>query len=296
MENQKQSISTRYEAGQMIGCLQLIEKTDKNRWKLRCTKCGSELELNLSTISGYKKVNIDHCKYCPKKHTPRKYKIGEIYGNCFELLEYLQNNYYLVKCTKCGREQVQSMPNMKRHVKDTCYFCTHPTAERNPKEFGRKKGANLLPIDERIYNYYSSRIIANNNEGVKKFKEWSLSLEDFSKLIHGNCAYCGSSPSEDNQWNNNSKRRTSDEIVKINGIDRVDSNKGYTIDNCVSCCTKCNRMKMDLPINEFLSHVKKIADWNMCLTTIEQQKNTDLVEYTQASGNGEHLEIDDDIV
>ena len=27
------------------------------------------------------------------------------------------------------------------------------------------------------------------------------------------------------------------------------------------------------PINEFLSHVKKIADWNMCLTTIEQQKN-----------------------
>ena len=269
MENQKQSISNRYEVGDMVGCLQLVKKLDKTRWQVLCTKCGNELELSVSTLSNYRKANIDHCRYCEKIPISKKYSKGQILGNCFRLIEFLGGNQWLVECTKCGREQTQSIANMKKHKTDICYFCTHPTAIRNPKESGGRKGTNLLPINERIYNYYSSRILNSN----KKYKEWSLSLDDFTNLIYKKCHYCGSEPTENNMWNKGAKRVSSEEIVKINGIDRVDSSKGYTIDNCVPCCYKCNRMKSDMDVNEFIEHVHKIAKWNECLTTIENKLN-----------------------
>jgi 5-methylcytosine-specific restriction endonuclease McrA len=43
-----------------------------------------------------------------------------------------------------------------------------------------------------------------------------------------------------------------------NGIDRIDSNKGYTMDNCVSCCWTCNRMKGNMTQQNFLEHISKI--------------------------------------
>ena len=46
--------------------------------------------------------------------------------------------------------------------------------------------------------------------------------------------------------------------VKI-GIDRVDSSKGYTIDNVVPCCSKCNWMKGVLSKEDFINQCKKIS-------------------------------------
>lgn len=43
-----------------------------------------------------------------------------------------------------------------------------------------------------------------------------------------------------------------------NGIDRKDSSIGYLLENCVSCCSKCNQIKMDMSETDFLSHVTKI--------------------------------------
>lgn len=77
-------------------------------------------------------------------------------------------------------------------------------------------------------------------------------------MIHGNCYYCGAEPSEDNQWNKKSKRKTEDTIIRINGIDRVNSDIGYEPGNCVSCCPICNTMKSDLTVEEFKNHIKKL--------------------------------------
>lgn len=48
------------------------------------------------------------------------------------------------------------------------------------------------------------------------------------------------------------------------GIDRIDSNKNYTINNCVPCCGQCNIMKLDYSQKDFL---------NKCLSIIQNQKN-----------------------
>ena len=92
-----------------------------------------------------------------------------------------------------------------------------------------------MSFDERFYNYYKSRIDGWNKSPNRKYKEWKLSIEDVSKLIHSNCYYCGAEPSENNQWNKSSKRKTENDVVKINGIDRIDSNEGYILSNCVPC-------------------------------------------------------------
>jgi hypothetical protein len=47
---------------------------------------------------------------------------------------------------------------------------------------------------------------------------------------------------------------------QYNGIDRVDSSKGYYIDNCVPCCGICNTCKMDLTLDEFIKRSHIIAN------------------------------------
>ncbi len=72
--------------------------------------------------------------------------------------------------------------------------------------------------------------------------EFSLTVEQFSLIISQNCSYCGSKESI--------------------GIDRVDNNVGYSIENSVPCCTMCNMMKKNLPVEIFIEHCNKINNWN----------------------------------
>jgi hypothetical protein len=44
-----------------------------------------------------------------------------------------------------------------------------------------------------------------------------------------------------------------------NGVDRVDSGRGYTVDNCVPCCKFCNLMKRNYTPEFFLAHTSKIT-------------------------------------
>ena len=43
-------------------------------------------------------------------------------------------------------------------------------------------------------------------------------------------------------------------------MDRIDSNKGYEIDNVRPCCWSCNYMKNNLNENEFYDKIKKIIN------------------------------------
>ena len=109
---------------------------------------------------------------------------------------------------------------------------------------------------------FSAKEVAFNNlfshyKAQAKFRkrEFFLTKKQFRKLIKGNCSYCGNSPFAIWQY----KYRSSN--VVYNGIDRVDSNKGYTVDNCVSCCQHCNYMKRSFTLDEFINHVKKVYNF-----------------------------------
>lgn len=87
---------------------------------------------------------------------------------------------------------------------------------------------------------------------------FDLSTEQFRHLISQNCHYCNQEPKECFAPNGKVNDRTS---TIANGIDRVDSNIGYTIENTVPCCGYCNYIKHDKTQEEFLAHIKRIALW-----------------------------------
>lgn len=81
---------------------------------------------------------------------------------------------------------------------------------------------------------------------------WDLTDEKFRELTSSPCHYTGKMPST-------KKTARSGETYVYNGIDRVDSNLGYTLENCVPCCEAVNRMKMDLSKEEFINLCREIV-------------------------------------
>lgn len=104
-------------------------------------------------------------------------------------------------------------------------------------------------------NYANITVVLNNYKQSARLKDrqFSLTREEFMSLISSNCHYCGKSPSTErkpvNRW---------DSLFIYNGVDRVDNNKGYTLENTVPCCTDCNFLKKDIPYKEFLDMIKRI--------------------------------------
>jgi hypothetical protein len=80
--------------------------------------------------------------------------------------------------------------------------------------------------------------------------EWALTADQFWKLIQDRCHYCGAPPRQ---------HRIIGRNLTHNGIDRIDSTKGYTTDNVVSCCTTCNRAKLTMTAPEFLGWARHVA-------------------------------------
>lgn len=102
---------------------------------------------------------------------------------------------------------------------------------------------------------------AARNDVIYKYKlrakkeniEWKLTDEQCEKFFKGDCAYCGTEPQREKKLNYSS-------TYVYNGIDRIDNQKGYTVENSVSCCMRCNYMKSNLSLADFYEHIKKIYE------------------------------------
>jgi len=96
-----------------------------------------------------------------------------------------------------------------------------------------------------VYGQYKSR--AN-----KKGMVFELSIEKFKAITQKNCFYCGSGLS------NLCSPSSANGAFHYNGIDRVDNMKGYELNNCVSCCSVCNRAKDIMSKDEFLNWIENV--------------------------------------
>jgi len=85
--------------------------------------------------------------------------------------------------------------------------------------------------------------------------EFVLTPGQFFKLTQLPCHYCGKPPGK-SVTASQPKLKNGDFLY--NGLDRVDSRKGYTIENTVPCCTTCNYAKGTATAEEFTSWVKLV--------------------------------------
>ena len=88
------------------------------------------------------------------------------------------------------------------------------------------------------------------------------------------CFYCGLSHSKEipDRVNETAKGKLlSNTIVKCNGIDRIDSSKGYVESNVCSCCKYCNTAKNTMSVEEFLEFIKRIYNHNFASKNLNRK-------------------------
>ena len=111
---------------------------------------------------------------------------------------------------------------------------------------GTSKSCGSCKWKDRAYR----QILAEYKQSAKRRNiSWELSEENFRLLTSLPCHYTGRSPDK--------TRTLGIDTFVHNGVDRLDSNKGYTVENCVPCCTDVNRAKLNM---EYLDFIKMCAE------------------------------------
>ncbi len=145
----------------------------------------------------------------------------------------------------CGNYHVVASAELKRgKVKSCgCFSKGVPKPHMIDNEYRR------LPDGESSFN---ALLGAYKAGALRRGHSWELSEERFRRLTKDNCHYCGAVPAQIR------KNNTAVSEYIYNGIDRVDNNRGYFIENCVSCCKICNRAKDKMSREEFLAWAKRV--------------------------------------
>lgn len=94
-----------------------------------------------------------------------------------------------------------------------------------------------------------------------------LDRDTWMSIVTKPCNYCGEIDIRNSILQRSNRKYfvkdiTNDEIkmyeVPCNGVDRIDSNIGYELNNIVPCCAQCNYMKIHYPQEQFLKKAEQI--------------------------------------
>lgn len=177
----------------------------------------------------------------------KKYKelIGLKFGNALILsIEESSKDSRLrvnTKCLHCNEISVRRYDHLKRCNPTYCKKCQKETY---------KKPQKTTP-----FNKHYGAIKTNANA---RNLEWSLSKEEVMNITQQNCYYCGAIPAQSityGRYGHNDNKYC--EYI-ANGLDRIDSKKGYIIENVVPCCGICNIMKNKFSLELFFDRIGKI--------------------------------------
>lgn len=201
-----------------------------------------------------KKYNIsESCvnNYVNIYNTPkRKSRLGDLTGKRFGMMTvlYLEeivyhtpvgskygvyDKLYMCQCD-CGKykKYFQKDLNSKRAAVKSC----------GCYQYNSKNGESVI---NSLFNHYKNGAKSRN---IK----FNLSKDDFVRIIKMDCYYCGIAAA---------RVFTMDRQIGsfiCNGIDRFNNSKGYTVKNCVPCCSTCNMAKKGLEFIDFKSWVNNI--------------------------------------
>lgn len=142
------------------------------------------------------------------------------------------------KCKSCKnkityKNRVVCKINGYKHIRLMCKSCYRKKYYNTPyrKEYVKK-------YNKKYQETYQSKFCEIKKRARKINHKFDISLEDI-KLLPLKCFYTGLPLT-----------------LKCNkpntfSVDRIDSNRGYTKDNIVSCCWVVNRMKSNMSIRQF---------------------------------------------
>jgi hypothetical protein len=195
-----------------------------------------------------------------------KFEEEDIIGKKFGMLTILertdkkdkQNRPIVICKCDCGAICERSYRNMKSGETKSCGCLRRELARKSAKLLGEKFGKinilhckhdNKLPYGKSAFNRLYTAYRYNSR---KNNVEFCLTKDEFKLLTSSECHYCGSQPEKIYMCPRGHG------VYVYNGIDKLDSDKGYIIENCVSCCWPCNLMKHKMSLNSFMEKIREI--------------------------------------
>lgn len=152
----------------------------------------------------------------------------------------------IYNCKECGNGNLFCKHGVRKHTCVPCKgygICKHNKVRIACRDCGgsafcehnkfRSKCADCHPVG--VYKDYKR---GARKRGLKFF----LTFKKYLEISSLPCSYCGR------------------QEVR-NGIDRKDNSSGYTLENSGPCCSKCNLMKRNYSVKEFLEHAKRITSF-----------------------------------
>lgn len=184
---------------------------------------------------------------CKKLIMKSKTKIGDIFGKLTVISEPFsrkQGNttrfFAVVRCV-CGNQKIVACSRLRTNESKQCKDCSF-----------KERSFKALQVTQ--HQQMFKRLILDR---CKKHNiEVSITVDDYAKIINQNCFYCGDAPKQTTRFA--TRKYVNTETVFANGVDRIDSSIGYTLNNCIPCCTSCNYAKHKLTQQEFFDKIKKI--------------------------------------
>lgn len=171
----------------------------------------------------------------------KRLKPGDVFYKFTLIRRIKEKSSWLAQC-ECGNTRLVRSGDFRLGRRKTC-GCD----KRHSKS--HKIKPNNYALIRKVYRTYK-------NDAKKRSLLFGLSFEEVSKLIKQECHYCGTIDS----CTVSDKRglEANHRYFKYNGIDRVNNEIGYFIENCVPCCNICNYSKRTLSLDEWSQWIEKV--------------------------------------
>ena len=166
-----------------------------------------------------------------------------------------RKHLWLCRCD-CGNEKIVVADNLSSGKSKSCGCLKKELLSKKGNQFGLYEDRQEAMMKVQ-YSHLKRRHKQNKMVGD------ILGFNTFSILSKSKCKYYGlehSKEIEDRLNESKTKKRLSSEVLKINGIDRIDNNIGYTKENSAPCCKYCNFAKHTMSEGIFMYGLKEFID------------------------------------
>lgn len=220
--------------------------------------CGKHFNRNIlieQSKNEGKRICDDGKRACKNITKDNKLKCEE----CLYKNREKDNNEYEARkqtpdlCLGCGKKIEEIVYGFRKEIIKRCKECydilkaTEERRNRTERDYNRERMLNVI-------RYFDEYV----RGAVKRNLLFNLTIEQFESIVRSPCSYCNSFNEE-----------------RVIGIDRINSNKGYVIDNVVPCCSVCNIMKSDLTKEEFFEKIVEI--YKHSIENKEDEKNINIL-------------------
>ncbi len=232
--------------GQRFGRLVAISRAENNgkyiTWNCVCD-CGNECFIRGQLLRSKKTKSCG----CYKREVSaengrrsREWLIKDKLGNRYGSLVVISSgratpsgHMWLCRCD-CGKEKLIRSSSLR---------------PRGTKSCGCGLGTYLPPGEASFNALYKSYYHGAKGRSLC----FDLTKLEFMQITKQPCFYCGIKPHKEFVATRNGS-------YIYNGVDRYNSNTGYTTDNVVPCCTECNLAKSDRGVEEFVLWIHRASN------------------------------------